>query len=455
MKYKTTLTFHGGAGSVTGANFLFDIGKSRVLVDCGLIQGNKFCEELNYGDFPYDPAHIDTLLVTHAHSDHIGRIPKLVRNGFRGSIISTPATKDIASVMFEDALNIMREESKEKGTPTLYDKEDIEKTLAGWSVCEYHESFDIGSDAVARFLDAGHILGSAMVEMERGGRRIVVTGDLGNSPAPVVKETEQLEHVHYLIIESVYGDRLHGAVEDRREVLRGIVEEVLAKQGTLLIPAFSLQRTQAVLTELNALVEDSAIDPIPVYLDAPLALRLLPIYRRYTQHFNERLRKRISVGDDPFDFEGLTLTPRVEESRAIASAPNPKIIIAGSGMSHGGRIRSHEKRFLDNKDTTILFIGYQSAGSLGRRIAEGQKRVRVDDKWVTVRADVRHMSSYSAHKDRDQLLDVVANTASTLEQVFVAMGEPKSAQFFAQRVNDFLGVDSVVPERGQKFSLEW
>lgn len=458
-----SIAFHGGAGSVTGANFLLDTNpeasaeaiRTRILVDCGLQQGSAEAQEQNHEPFPYDPKHIDALVVTHAHIDHIGRIPKLVRDGFRGPIFSTPPTKDLAAHMFEDALDLMERQEREQGTPVLYGQRDIQQAFAQWQTKQYHEVFTLPDDVSIRFLDAGHILGSAMVECTRGGRVLVFSGDLGNSPSRLLRDTEHLTGVNYLLMESVYGDRNHENRDARRTALRGIVEENRSRGGVLLIPAFSIQRTQVMLYELNAMIEDGEIDPADVYLDSPLAIKVTEVHQQYQEYFNNEVQERLKHDENVFSFPHLSLTPHRRDSQAIEKAPNPKIVIAGSGMSHGGRIRAHEKRYLDDKNATLLFVGYQTPGSLGRRIQDGASRVRIDDTWVSVRAHIETIQGFSAHKDRDRLVDFVADTADSLEQVFVAMGEPRSSLFLAQRLRDFLDVPAVVPEAGDVCTIAW
>lgn len=451
-----TLTFHGGAGSVTGANFLLETGKKKILIDCGLIQGGEFSDVKNWNAFPYDPASIDALFVTHAHTDHIGRIPRLVARGFRGPIYSTPPTKDIAALMFDDALKVMREElaRRKDGREPLYDENNIAQTLALWKTVSYHEYVDAGDGVRAQFLDAGHILGSAIVAVECRGRSIAFSGDLGNDKAPLARPTEALEHVQYLVMESVYGDRNHEGTDTRREALGEAIKRVQRKNGTLLIPAFSLERTQILLYEIGLLVEEGRINPIRVFLDAPLAIRVLDVYRRYPEYLSDEVQAKLKEGD-PFSFKGLTLTANAEGSRGIYASPNPKIIIAGSGMSNGGRIRTHERDFLSDPSTTILFPGYQAAGSLGRRLVEGAKKVRIDNEWVRVRARVEQLHGYSAHKDMDGLIAFVEQSTDTLEQVFVAMGEPHASLFLTQRLRDFLGVNAVAPAPNQSFTVNW
>jgi metallo-beta-lactamase family protein len=447
------LTFCGGAGSVTGANFLLDTGSKRILVDCGTEEQEKVCDALNSKPFPYDPASIDVLFVTHAHQDHIGKIPKLVRDGFRGAIHSTRATKDIAAEMLEDALHVMTEHARSHGCLPLYSAADIEQALALWSGHEYHEQMSVG-DIEAEFLDAGHILGSAMVRLARNGRTILFTGDLGNTPEPLLQPTESPRGAHYVVMESVYGDRLHEKRDERRDVLEEAVEEARRQRGVLLIPSFSIERTQVLLFELNTLVE-RGMQPIPIYLDAPLAIRLTAYFRRYSALLNPEVRAHFERGDDPFSFKGLHVIKDVRESQAIHKEPDPKVIIAGAGMSGGGRIRAHEARYLSHKQATVLFSGFQAPGTLGRALLDGERHVDIDGERIRVRAQMRQLTGYSGHADRDQLLSFIQGAGEQLATVFVTMGEPKASLFLAQRMHDFLGLDARVPERGESADLDF
>ncbi|MFA5103552.1 MAG: MBL fold metallo-hydrolase, partial [Candidatus Thermoplasmatota archaeon] len=433
------INFYGGVGNVTGANFCIDTGETKILMDCGLIQGDRFAMVANNDPFAYDPATIDTLLVSHAHADHIGRIPKLMHDGFKGVVYSTPPTRDLAAVMLRDAYKVMLYEEERYGVPRCFEENDIDTALSHWKTYPYHHPFELPSGVTAEFTDAGHILGSAMIMLTRNGKKLVYTGDIGNVPQPLMNPPEIAREYDYLIMESVYGDRAHEEVKERTNLLKRYIEDTIKKQGTLIIPAFSLERTQGMLFEINNFFEQGEISPIPVFLDSPLAIRVTEIYRKYTDYLKESVQMQIRGGDDIFDFPKLAFTRTTKDSQEIEETKGAKIIIAGSGMSHGGRILEHEKKYLEDPKATLLLVGYQAVGSLGRVLDDGAKKVRVLDTEVRVRAQVARIRGYSGHADRDQLVEFVSEGSDKTKQVFVAMGEERASLFLVQRLRDYLG----------------
>ncbi|MES3005749.1 MAG: MBL fold metallo-hydrolase [Patescibacteria group bacterium] len=475
---KLRLTFCGGVGSVTGANFLLEgplqVGEAsktnnvlKILVDCGMEQGGPLADASNRKPFIYDPKTADILLVTHAHMDHVGRIAKLVHDGFDGVIYSTPETMELATLMLEDALKLTTMEAMEKKLPALFGEADVKKSFAIWKAIPYHIPTVLSPGYEVYLKDAGHVLGSTMYELtytapagvlDKKGqpykRKVVFTGDLGNSPTPLLKDTEKIDDADYLLMESVYGDRNHEDRELRLEKLEQAIESNTARGGTLLIPSFSLEKTQELLFEIHRMMDEKKLPRTQVYLDSPLAIKLTEMYRRLNGQFNTGAEADIARGHDLFTFPGLQVVEDADASKAIKYAPAPKIIIAGSGMSNGGRIQHHELNYLSDSRTTLLLIGYQAVGTLGRQIQEGAKRITIYNKEVVVNATIEHIDGYSSHKDSDHLVEFVEPTAEKVRQVFVVMGETKSSLFLVQRLRDYLGVNAVHPNEGDTVVLE-
>ena len=451
------LTFYGGTGTVTGANFLLESpGKLKILIDCGLMQGTAVSDSFNRDPFPYNPEEIDFLIVTHAHMDHIGRIPKLVKDGFKGRIISTPPTKDMADVLYDDALGIMDSDSRRSGTLPIYERKDVENALNLWETLPYHQAFDLGEGISTYLRDSGHILGSAMIEINDGKMKAIFTGDLGNSPSLLLNDTENITDANYIVMESVYGDRNHESKDVRRNELKNTIQETISDKKLLIIPAFSIERTQQILYEMNEFFEKHELTEIPVFLDSPLAIKITKIYAKYSSYLNPAVRQEIKDGDDIFNFPKLKSTVFSRESEKIDLKQNPKIIIAGSGMSNGGRIVHHEHDHVGDKNAIILMMGYQAVGTLGRKLEDGAKTVNIYGQDMTVRAEIEKIEGYSSHKDSDHLVEFVetAGRAGTLKKVFPVMGEPKSSLFLAQRLKDELDVDAEYQEYGEVVELE-
>lgn len=454
MSKKLEITFWGGVGAVTGANFLVRGEFSAFIVDCGLLQGVRQSDEENAGDFQYNLGEIDYVFITHAHMDHIGKVPKLFADGFTGTVFSTPETKEIARVMLADALKIMEQNKRERQETSLYEQDDLDAALSHWRTIAYHTHTEINSEFSVYLKDAGHILGSSMYEFTYGSKKIVFTGDSGNSPTPLLKDTEKITDADYVVMDSVYGDRNHESREERDAKFLRILKESIARGGAIVIPAFSVERTQVILYEINNLVEEKKIPSVPVFLDSPLAIKVTDIYKHTTKDFNAGVQKEIKGGDDIFMFPKLRIVKDSRESKSLLDEPNPKIIIAGSGMSAGGRVVHHEMNYLPDPKSTILLMGYQAVGTLGRAIQEAPRELVIQNVKIPVRARIEMITGYSSHKDSEHLVDMIADTAETVKKVFVVMGEPKASLFLVQRLRDYLDVDALYPERGKPYVLD-
>lgn len=453
---RPTITFVGGARSVTGSNFLIEVPLGertlRFLIDCGLTQGGRFCEPKNREPFPYDAKTIDAVFVTHAHADHIGLLPKLIKEGFAGPIYATAPTRDLIPIMLEDGATLIARESRMCGDEVPYTHEDARAVASLVQSIPYRTPIKLAEGVSVTFFNAGHIIGSATISITIKDTSILFTGDLGRQSAPLIPDFEiPPGPIDYLVTESVYGSRVHEKEERSITVLADAVRRIHTTKGALLIPAFSLERSQIILASLERLMSSGDIPQTPVYIDSPLAIKVTEVYRAHPEFLRDDIKKRLMSGDDPFSFPSLRVSRTREESESAIQAPSPKIIIAGAGMSHGGRIRSHEAAFLPDPQSMLLLVGYQTPGSLGRRLKDGAKQVTINNEKVPVRARIASVSGFSAHADRDDLLSFAEGVHP--KRAFVVLGDMEASSFLAQRLSGFLGIETTLPQEGERFEI--
>lgn len=446
------LTFYGAAGEVTGSNFLLETARHKIVIDCGLFQGARLAEKQNFQPLAYDPKTIDAILLTHAHLDHCGRIPLLRKLGFRGKIYATPATRDLAELIMADAAEVMLHEAQQYGDSQLYQAVDVAAVMPHFQPVEYHTKTEILPGVSIELFDAGHILGSASILLETENRKLVFSGDIGNQPVPIVRPPEPPPAADIVVMETTYGNRTHESGQDRRAKLRTVIKQIVTKKGLLLIPAFALERTQELLYEIHTLVEDGSISALPVFLDSPLAIAATQVYYQYSRYYDEEALLLQRHDSDLFQFPLFKMTQTVGQSKAIAGVPNPKIIIAGSGMMEGGRILHHAKDNLGDRSTTLLIVGYQAEGTTGRQLFEGKRRVKIMGKWVKVKAHVVAITAYSAHADQTALRHWLDSITEKPKQVFLVHGEQSSAEDFAKLIGGEYTV--AVPKLNQTVNLD-
>lgn len=452
------LHFLGGTGTVTGAKYLLETkaGKAKsvkLLIDCGMVRGAKEAEDENYKDFAFNALEIDYLFLTHAHIDHIGLVPKLYKDGFRGKIFATLPTADLAKLTLEDSQKISEREAREHGRTPIYEKDDIKKSLSLIETIHYNKKYKLIDEIYFRFQDAGHILGSAIIEIWADNKKIVFSGDLGNAPTPLLNPPAKIIEADYVLIESTYGDRIHEDKLKRKEKLENIIEETFGKKGVLMIPSFAIERTQELLFELNELVEHNRIPKVPIFIDSPMAIRATEIYKKHQNYFNKEAMQLIKSGDNLFNFPGLVLTETVEKSKSINKIAPPKLIIAGSGMSTGGRIVFHEKMYLSNPDNCLLIINFQVKNSLGRKLLQGAKKAVIFREEIPVRAKIITIEGYSSHADQKDLYTWLSGFSKPIKNVFAIHGEEKSSKALVQKIKDHLGISASIPKIGKIVEL--
>ncbi len=443
------LTFYGAAREVTGSCTLVETPTARVLIDCGLFQAGPTSYERNIAPFPFDPKSIDAVIITHAHIDHIGRLPRLVKEGFQGRIFATHPTRLLAKLMLQDAAHVMKDEARRRKRAPIYMPKDVGPAYELIHGARYDTTVNVSGDFSFVFRESGHIFGSAFIEADVYGTRFVSSGDLGNDYVPILRPTARIVKGDVVLMESTYGDRVHESPKERVAKLRQAVADAAKRKGTLLIPAFSLERAQEILYELHGLIEKKEVPPIATFLDSPLAIKAIPIYHQFPEYYDQEALQLTQAGDDFFKFPGLQITKKPEESRNILNVPPPKVIIAGSGMMHGGRIMHHLVDYLEDPNTTVLVVGYQSAGTLGRNIAEGANRVHIDHEEIEVKAKVEVIGAYSAHADQQKLMRWVMSGRKPPKKVILNHGEPHAQDTLASHLREDFGLDVVIPAYGE------
>jgi len=461
------IEFVGGARTVTGSSFILKDKDFEIMIDCGMFQGRSEIRERNLLHLIYAPAKINTLLLTHAHIDHSGLIPKLVKEGFKGKIYSTRPTTDLCSVMLPDSAHIqemdiewINRRNKRLGrelVEPMYTVEDAENSMKHFISVEYGKILQIQPRIEARFRDAGHILGSSIIELwvDTGGSKtkIVFSGDLGQKDQAFVKDPEIIEEADILLIESTYGDRLHKKKEDTLEEFKQILLHSYNNKGNIIIPAFAIERTQEILYSLSLLFKEKAIPEIPVYVDSPLAISATEIFKKNETYFDEKTRELLLSGNSPLDFPNLFFTKTAEESRRLNDEVKGAIIISASGMCTAGRIKYHLLHNLYKPESSVIFVGYQAQGTIGRSLVDGAKRVRLFGEDVIVNAKIYTLGGFSAHTDRDGLVDWMKNIKNNKLKVFVVHGEEESAQSFGELIRTKFGYETLVPKWGEIVDL--
>ncbi len=462
------IEFVGGARTVTGSSYIIKDEDFTIMVDCGMFQGKHELRERNQLSLIYAPPKIDCMLLTHAHIDHSGLIPKLVKEGFFGNIYATKATCDLCSVMLTDSAHIQEmdvkwknKRNKKLGRPEekpLYTVEDAEKAIDNFAPANYGDIIQIHPRVEVRFRDAGHILGSSFIEMwveEKGSKtKIVFSGDIGPTGQAIIRDPEILEDADIVLIESTYGDRLHKNKEDTYIEFKEILTESINRNGNIVIPAFAIERTQEIIYTLNKLFNDEEIPRVPVFIDSPLAISATEIFRENRQCFDEETMKLIMSGDSPLDFPNLSVTKSAEESKALCRDAKGSIIISASGMCTAGRIKFHLQNNLYKPESSIIFVGYQAEGTLGRRIIDGAKQLKIYGEDIVVNAQIHTLGGFSAHADRAGLLNWLRTNNNPKAKVFVVHGEESSSEHLAKSIQEEFGIAAYVPQWGEIVDLD-
>jgi len=469
------IRFLGAVKGVTGSSHLIAYKDKKILLDCGMYQGRD--EDLNLDEFEVNPAEIDYLMLSHSHIDHTGRIPLLVKRGFKGEIYCSKPTYDLCEIMLIDSAHIQETEAEwkskkalrqgKKAVEPMYTQKDAEDSFQYFKPVQYSQIITIEEGLTIRFNDAGHILGSSIIEMwfEEGGEsvKLVYSGDLGMHDKPLLNNPSLIEKTDYVIMEATYGNRVHDNIEQRTEELINIILKTAKRGGSVIIPSFAVGRTQELIYELNKYYDshldkmgtkENELKKIPVYVDSPLAAKATEVFRKNAGVFDSEARSFIMSGDDPLDFENLHFTHSAEESKALNLSTEPKIIISASGMCEAGRIKHHLKHNLWRKEASIVFVGYQAEGTLGRRIMDGEKVVKVLGETINVKAEVYNVEGFSGHADKPTLLNWLRGFKEKPKTVFIVHGEEESKRSFAEDVKKDLGINCIIPEYNIAYEIK-
>lgn len=454
--------FYGAAGTVTGSCFLVEYGGSRILVDCGLHQGHG-AEEANRGPFPFDQRTVDAVVLTHAHIDHSGLLPLLVARGYDGPIHTTAATADLATIMLADAAHIQLTEQEwvnrkarragRPEEPPLFSLEDAVQATSLMRPVPYGQTFALPGGALGTFRDAGHILGSATVSLQVSGRVLVFSGDLGSRGTPIIRDPEPLPAADFLVMESTYGSRRHEGKAERRQLLADAINDTARRGGNLIVPAFAVGRTQEFLYVLDELRREGSVPRWPVFVDSPLAVGATEIFLRHSDCYDHETLALLRSGDDPLAFPGLRFSRSTEESRALNDIRGGAIIVSASGMCDSGRIKHHLKHNLWRPESTVLIIGYQAEGTLGRHLVDGASRVHIFGEEIAVRAKVIKLGGFSAHGDQADLIDWFGAIPQAPRRTFLVHGEAEASQVLAALLREAGAPDVTVPRQGDRVVL--
>jgi len=468
------ISFLGATKIVTGSNFLIEIKNTKFLIDCGMFQGGKSINRMNHESFSFNPKEIDFMILSHAHIDHSGRIPKLTKKGFKGNIYATKATCDLCSIMLPDSGYIQemenewdnrkRRRSGGKLREPLYTVKEAEESLKYFKPILYNQKIKLNEEVTLRFRDAGHILGSSIIELwikeDNKETKLVFSGDLGRRNRPILRDPSLIAEADYLIVESTYGNKLHHPSEDDAKELISIINATVKKGGNIVIPSFAIERAQDIIYELNKYysayikTEDQDFLSVPVYVDSPLTVSATEIFLRNPDCFDEDTLNLINIGNNPLDFRNLKFTRSAKESKQINFSKESKVIISASGMCTAGRIKHHLKHNLWRKESCIVFVGYQANGTLGRRIKEGEKVVKIFGEEIQINAKICSLEGFSGHADREGIIRWIKNFRSKPKKIFVVHGEEEATEEISRKIEEELKISTHIPELGETLSIE-